>query len=165
MIKFTTPVVPPSNWAGVWKNTWLGCLAGLMGGLLLTLIVGERDMFRGRFVHYGVAFPMIALTYVGGGAAAGATAGLLSPLTRWYIGTLFLSGIAMSPFYFGVQIAMHGPITHWDSGDWVGAILLPFLVGSVAGHTWWMSRDHPPPRRSSSGDLPSPRRKFRPWKS
>jgi hypothetical protein len=165
MTEFTAPVVPPKDLAGVWKNTWFGCLAGLIGGSLLTFIIGAWDMLRGRFIHYNVPFSVVAIIYVFGGAAAGAISGFLSPLARWYVGTLLVGAIAVSPIYFAIACTMTGPPSRWDNGHWFSAFAAPLLVGAIAGHKWWVSHDHPQPKRNSSGDLPSPRRKFRPWKS
>lgn len=141
--------------ADLYRNLRWGIAGGLTFSIVfclwvVVLIILNRSFTipvgSGESAHAGI----IALTYLWGGAAAGALVGLLRPLVRSSLGAPIVGMVAAVPVFAGVRIGLKGFVP-LDREDIVVFGLLSIIAGGLAGAILRevLGGDDPPPVRDA----------------
>jgi hypothetical protein len=91
---------------------------------LIVVTTGGPDESTGD-----VSISHIILAYYGAGVVAGPLVGALVPLTRWWLGRLFVSVIAAFVFFVCIGVATDGPFWEWEAPSWKKPVFLGCLLG------------------------------------
>jgi hypothetical protein len=121
------------------QNASWGALRGLLIGALLCLVALLLRVVRGpHFLDtYGIGLGALLLSYLGGGAGAGAIAGLGRPVLRWRAGAIAV-GVPGGICAFGALfLGWKGPVSHWGHANIFAVLFLGVVGGAWMGNALW----------------------------
>lgn len=118
----------------VLRNVEKGVKVALVAACVLVAWTGVVRLVSGEaaFQRHGVTYPKVVLTYLAGGAAAGALAGLLAPLARWRLGGVLVGVAAALPFG-GMMAYVESGLPPWQAPGAQDSVLAALLIGAGVG--------------------------------
>lgn len=109
-----------------------GAIIGSVMGLLVSVFVGLGFVLGGSAPseRYGISMPALVFAYMIGGFSGGVIAGILSFLTRRWIGTMLVGFLSALPFFLLMHIYDHG-LAGWEHID--GVLVPSLIIGAPGG--------------------------------
>lgn len=116
------------------RNIYWGIRWGLAFAAVYCLYALGLFVARGssHFERQDVTLPLLLAAYIFGGLLGGAIVGLLRPLTRSRLGSVFVGLSTAIPVAVGFRMADAG-VTAWDSGDLRTVLIFSLVLGPICG--------------------------------